>query len=226
MTTSYQVAADVISEAVGDDVIVMRSDSNQTLRLSGEAAIAFTAVQAGQAPSGASREVLQSLVDHRVLSADSPRTVSRRGLVTGAAVGVGAGLVTLALPTVAAASSQEVLPGFYVYDSDKDEFEAIVYFNFPTSLGDGDGSGPIAGSSPAVPGPLLGLAGVTGTFETDWNTSADPNVERSNGVLWVLTSGGSVTLTGTGDISTSFVWDGVTYPLRLKYDPNLGFPPD
>jgi len=224
MATTYQVSADTISEAVGDDVLVMRSAVRKTLRLSGEVAIAFKAVQAGAAPTGVPLEILQSLVDEGVLTVDSPRTVSRRGLVAGAAVGVGAGLVTLALPTVAAASSQEVLPGFYFYDSDDDEFVAIVFFNFPTSLG--DGGEPIAGSSPAVPGPLLGLAGVTGTFGTDWNTSADPNVERGNGVAWGLASGGSVTLTGTGDISTSFVWDGVTYHVRLKYDPDLGFPPE
>lgn len=195
---------------LGDEIILMRPELDQTLRLTRKAAEAFTSVQTGRGTSGVSPDILQSLVEQGVLSNFSSRDVSRRGLVTGAAAGFGAGVVALALPTVAVASSQEVLSGLYNYTNETNYFYALLFHNFPTSLGD-------TGDNPA-PGPLLDITGVTGTFENTWSTSGPQNQVGANGVDWLLEDGGTVNLIGEGVITTSFVWDGVTYPLRLVYD--------
>jgi len=201
----------VIVERVGDDLMVIVPGNSEVVSLSGRPAEVLTDVQAG-------REVDPSEPALKLLSnlgiVTSPG-MSRRGLIKVGAIGAGAGIAVMAMPGVAAASSQQRLSGSYDYDNDENTFFAIVLHDFPSSLGDGDN---YSGNTPTgpVPGPLLGITGVTGTFEIGWETSGDPGERR---VVWALPDGGdgNVNLSGTGDILTSFVWDNVTYLLRLEY---------
>jgi hypothetical protein len=105
---TLSLAPGVVTECVGDDVVVMVSGSAEALKLSGEAASAVRAIQAGEAPVS-SPATLSGLVGCGVLA--SQPGVSRRGLVKAGAIGAGAGIAVLSMPGVVAASSGEVPEG-------------------------------------------------------------------------------------------------------------------
>lgn len=149
MKKSYAVAPGVIAETLGEEVIVMSPESQLSVHLSGQAATVFSAVQAGAHVPDHSQDVLDALVEQGVVSSVSSHTVTRRGLITGVATGVGVGMVSLSLPGVAFASSGVPVTGgwFYVTESFGDpetEFyvEAGIYLvafgiDFDDSLGNG-----------------------------------------------------------------------------------------
>jgi hypothetical protein len=98
------LAPGVVTEYVGDDVVVMMPGYPEVVKLSGEAASTVRAIQAGEAPVS-SPATLSELVECGVLA--SQQGVSRRGLVKAGAIGAGAGIAVLSMPGVAAASSRE-----------------------------------------------------------------------------------------------------------------------
>ena len=100
--TRITIAAGVTIEEVAEDFMVMVPGTTDVLRVSGEAADAIRQIRAGKVvqPSG---DTIAHLKDLGVL-VDIPG-MSRRGLLTVGAAGVGAGISVLALPSVAAASS-------------------------------------------------------------------------------------------------------------------------
>lgn len=202
----------VIVERVGDDLMVVVPGNSDVVSLSGRPAEVLVDVQEGK-DVDPSEPALKTLNDLGIVTSPG---MSRRGLIKAGAIGAGAGIAVMAMPSVAAASSQQRLSGSYDYDPDENTFFAIVLHDFPSSLGDGEN---YSGNTPIgpVPGPLLGITGLSGTFEIAWETSGDPG-ER--GVIWVIPDGGdgNVNLSGTGDILTSFVWNNVTYLLRLEYE--------
>jgi hypothetical protein len=105
---TLSIAPGVITEHVGDDVMAILPGSTDVLTLSGDAAIAVRAVQAGDAPVLPTATVSE-LVERGVLVTRSGMT--RRGLIKAGAIGAGAGIAVLAMPGVAAASSGEGLFG-------------------------------------------------------------------------------------------------------------------
>ena len=100
--TRITIAAGVTIEEVAEDFMVMVPGATDVLRVSGDAADAIRQIKAGKVvqPSG---DTIAHLKDLGVL-VDTPG-MSRRGLLTVGAAGVGAGISVLALPSVAAASS-------------------------------------------------------------------------------------------------------------------------
>ena len=119
---------------MGTDLIVMIPDSSEVLKLTGESAEVVRAVRSGL-PVVAGK-VVDDLKAVGVL--DSP-SLTRRGLVRGGAIGVGAGIAVLAMPGVAAADSSRIkLVGewyfstvattyyFNVYKEDNPAFPAFV----------------------------------------------------------------------------------------------------
>jgi hypothetical protein len=98
----FELVEGVVLEQVGGDLLVAVPESLQTLRLSGDVANTLLAIHSGVAVDVLGPDVAD-LIDLGVVADRS--TVSRRGLIRAGAVGVGAGIAVLALPSAAAASS-------------------------------------------------------------------------------------------------------------------------
>lgn len=92
---------DIAIESVGDELLVFFPGQAEAFRLSGPAAQAVAEIQAGKSIDINSAAVAD-LVHLGILSTS---TMSRRGLIKASAIGVGAGIAVLAMPTAAAASS-------------------------------------------------------------------------------------------------------------------------
>lgn len=97
-----RLAPGVLIEQVGDDVLVVTHDSLTTLRLTGEAATVAYRVQAGQ-PIELNSPVVRDLAERGIITLPG---MSRRGLIKAGAIGAGAGIAVMAMPGVAAASSE------------------------------------------------------------------------------------------------------------------------
>jgi hypothetical protein len=88
------------------------------MRVSEEQAHALRAIEAGHT-SGLSTQAVQSLIDAGIVVTHTG--MSRRNLVKAGAIGAGAGIAVMAMPTVAAASSVQYISlqgGFYTSGSD------------------------------------------------------------------------------------------------------------
>lgn len=99
-TARFRLASGVVVEEMGNELIVMVPGSTHVLSLSGPAAETLRRSQSG-AP------VLVNAVTDELARAGvlESSAVSRRGLIKAGAIGAGAGIAVLAMPTVAAASS-------------------------------------------------------------------------------------------------------------------------
>jgi len=101
------LAPGVLIEQVGDDLLVVTPDGLNTLRLTGQAAAVMSRIQAGQ-PIDFNTPIVQDLAERGIIALPG---MSRRGLIKAGAIGAGAGIAVLAMPSVAAASSGEGLTG-------------------------------------------------------------------------------------------------------------------
>jgi len=99
--TTYCLTPGVIVERVGDDLMVIVPGSTDVVQLSGPPADVLLDVQAGR-KIDSTEPALRDLVDLGVVTAPG---LSRRGLIKAGAIGAGAGIAVLAMPGVAAASS-------------------------------------------------------------------------------------------------------------------------
>jgi hypothetical protein len=99
------ISSGVISERVGNELLVIVPGRTDTVRLTGHAADLFLAIQAGSEVN-ASDPFVADLVDLGIVQASG---MSRRGLIKAGAIGAGAGIAVLAMPSVAAASSDSVV---------------------------------------------------------------------------------------------------------------------
>jgi TctA family transporter len=104
------LASGVVVEDLGVDLMVMVPGSTEVLTLSGDAAEAVRLVQSGSPVT--TDAVVSDLVRLGVL--ESPE-LSRRGLIKAGAIGAGAGIAVMAMPSVAAASSLGYLDGTASY---------------------------------------------------------------------------------------------------------------
>jgi len=101
MVNSPRIAQGVLIEKVGEELVVVIRGSNEAIRVTGETAVTLTHIQSGaqvDTRSTAIRELLE-------LGIIEVPGFSRRGLIAAGAVGAGAGIAVLAMPGVAAASS-------------------------------------------------------------------------------------------------------------------------
>jgi len=101
MVNSPRIAHGVLIERVGEELVVVVPGSNEAIRVTGETAVTLTHIQSGaqvDTRSIAMRELLE-------LGVIEVPGFSRRGLIAAGAVGAGAGIAVLAMPGVAAASS-------------------------------------------------------------------------------------------------------------------------
>lgn len=117
--TKYSLTPGVLIERVGGDLMVVVPGKSNFVRLSGSVAEVLLDVQAGRSVSS-SHSALSDLVNLGILN---PPGMSRRGLVKAGAVGVGAGIAVMAMPSVAMASSASATPqAFWWPSSESGEF--------------------------------------------------------------------------------------------------------
>ena len=230
MKKTLTLAPGAVIEPVGDDVMVMMPGNTDILRISGPAADTLRTIAAGHPIDPTTPTVLE-LADQGIIQTSA---MSRRGLIRAGAVGAGAGIAVLAMPSVAAAASVGgggntilgtwTLPALGVYTG-----QSIVRFNlsgfdFPNDLGEGSFASGSGGATP--PGPLVGLP-------TGWSpagTIGSETLTNSDGVRLYKADGTAGTGPGTdivqweysytgtlsGPLSASFVWGGVTYPVTFQ----------
>jgi hypothetical protein len=115
------ISSGVIVERVGDELLVIVPGRADTVKLTGHACDVFLNIQTGNKVN-TSDPVLVDLVDLGVVQASG---ISRRGLIKAGAIGIGAGIAVLAMPSVAAASSGMSL-------------RLIEWYPTPTYFGSGD----------------------------------------------------------------------------------------
>jgi hypothetical protein len=99
---TLSIAPGVVIEHVGDDVLVVIPGSSDVMRISGDQATALRIIESGN-ESGLSRKAVEGLVKVGVVV--NRGEVTRRSLVKAGAIGAGAGIAVMALPSAAAASS-------------------------------------------------------------------------------------------------------------------------
>jgi hypothetical protein len=121
----YILAPLVEIEPVGDDVVLLLPEKNQTLVLSGPLADALRDIQSGD-PVGLDETSRGLLVELGVVI--PALGVSRRGALKAGAIGIGGGFAALVLPTVAVASSDACGPGQSVDQAEYWIDDGEVYF--------------------------------------------------------------------------------------------------
>ena len=101
MKKTLTLAPGAVIEPVGNDVMVMMPGNTDILRISGPAADTLRTIVAGQ-PVDPSTPTVLELADQGIIQTS---WMSRRGLIRAGAIGAGAGIAVLAMPTAAAAAS-------------------------------------------------------------------------------------------------------------------------
>jgi hypothetical protein len=101
MKKTLTLTPGAVIESVGDDVMVMMPGNTDILRISGPAADTLRTIVAGQ-PVDPSASTVLELANQGIITTSA---MSRRGLIRAGAIGAGAGIAVLAMPSVAAASS-------------------------------------------------------------------------------------------------------------------------
>jgi hypothetical protein len=157
------ISSGIISERVGDELLVIVPGRTDTVRLSGHAADLFLDIQAGKKVDG-SDPVVADLVDLGVVQASG---MSRRGLIKAGAIGAGAGIAVMAMPGLAAASSS---PEAFFFNAE-DGFYADVSRGYNLTFGF------VTSKLPSV----IPAAGTTGTlsmfgvdYQFTWNAGDRP----------------------------------------------------
>ena len=220
-TKHYAVAHGVLAERVGEDVVVVNLETGQSFRLTDAWAEAFIAVDRGYEGAELSVEILDGLVGNGLLSHTVQAPPSRRTVLAVSAASLGAGALAVALPGVAAASSEVsppsgiTLTGVWAWQdpgSGKQDLSFIVFgFDFP-DLGDWP-----AGTSPS--GLSIDGYGTQIPIEA-WVSSSDADPSTGDFVSWYVVTvpaffDSGRTLTG------NFTWDGTFYPVTFTFDPGI-----
>lgn len=257
MKTTITLTPGAVIEPVGDDVMVMMPGNTDILRISGAAADTLRTIVAGQLVDPSAPTVLE-LANQGIIS---PSGMSRRGLIRAGAIGAGAGIAVLAMPSVAAAASvgggggggNTILGTWRVITGAGPTYPegttlatigtatqlTTLFFSargvdFPDELGEGSFSEratfyPAAGPGFTPPGPLVGLPTEFSTplgrvflSNTPAGEFTETNVDAvrtysaldtvNGGAFWAFRS----ISVPTGDLTASFVWGGVTYPVTFQ----------
>lgn len=234
--------------------MVMMPGNTDILRISGPAADTLRTIVAGQ-PVDPSAPTVLELANQGIISTSG---MSRRGLIRAGAIGAGAGIAVLAMPSVAAAASggggggstilgswNHMTRGGDSYDTGTTSedgatpltvlFFFVVGVDFPDELGQGTFSErfylPGVGATP--PGPLIGLPAefnfaplgdtwrpaedadpgeITETNADAVRTYSAIDTVNGNNITWAF----RVSSVPSSDLTASFLWGGVTYPVTFE----------
>lgn len=212
----------VVFEEVGHDLLVLLPDST-AVKLSGPAADVVREVAEGNDLSDIDESVVAELVHAGVVRSDAG--VTRRHLVKLGAVATGAGVASLALPSVAAANSVELLSGtWYWYPFDvlfpTEDYEEPTWSRWFRVVLDDDFVLP--GGSPSP----LSVLGLNVPFGQQVDMNNEPVPAGSDGFLdylVVVSPGGPAVAKSaplTGNLVGRFSWDGVTYQVTFEQEPD------
>jgi len=222
MHSRFTLIDGVLLEMVGDDVVALLPDTT-AVRLSGPAAQAAQRVAAGGDMADIDQSAVAELVYAGVVRPEAG--VTRRQVVTLGAVATGAGVATLALPSVAAANSVVALPGIWRWIDNHIFFPAGGFADptwtrwFEVFLGD---NFTLPGGSPSSLSVLGGEVPLA--KETDDNGVVVP--PGTNGILDYIVraveGGPAIEKSAplTGDITGTFTWDRVTYQVTFEQAPD------
>jgi hypothetical protein len=100
-TSRITVPTGVVAQRVGQELVVLIPGRAEVVKLTGEAAEVFLDIQAGRTVQ-ASDDIVSGLEAQGVIEIPG---LSRRGLIKAGAIGAGAGIAVMAMPSVAAAAS-------------------------------------------------------------------------------------------------------------------------
>ena len=103
--TTFRLAEDVLIERLGEEFLVMPADSAESLRLAGEAATVVHVLLENGRSAMPKTDALSELLAAGIVKTHDGAGPSRRSLLKTGAIGVGAGVASLALPTAASAAS-------------------------------------------------------------------------------------------------------------------------
>jgi hypothetical protein len=130
------VTPGVIVERVGDDLMVVIPGNSDVVSLSGRPAEVFVDVQEGREVDP-SEPALETLSELGIVTSPG---MSRRGLIKAGAVGAGAGIAVMAMPGVAAASSEELTEFdgdvFAIYLQGSTTTQQVVMDEFQSAVDD------------------------------------------------------------------------------------------
>ncbi len=207
MKNTLSVNPRVEWELIGSDIVVCDPEKKRVIRLTAEAADAFRAVQRGLPEPAISDELQGWMLDQGIFVESGSSLLSRRAILGASAVGLGAGVVAISLPTVAAASSGIPVSGEW---SVVGTFLSIFVdgFDFP-DLGDRFVPTDPAGPNPPSSMQIDGLGTAIRPFV--WQSSADA---LGDVVEWTRDPAPSFfdrprTITGR------FTWGGTSYVATL-----------
>ena len=211
----FWLADNLLIEKVGEETLVMHADSLDSMRITGEAAKIVQELQEQGRSSLVQSDATASLLSAGILKTEQPSGLTRRSLLKSGAIGVGAGVATLALPTAAYASSVSYVevtgewapnlapPGAAFYNAVDD---------WPDDLGaDPTGTAPSALT-------IVSLAGVATPFTvpvTDYDTTG---IAGADFVVWDDTTRDFTGL-GAGTAVGTFSWGGVDYRMTFSPEP-------
>jgi hypothetical protein len=212
--TRVSIAPSHLIERVGNDVVVLLPEPQEVVKFSGALAdLLYSASISGsvEVPEGTDPS---ELIERGIVVLDSEP--SRRTILKVGAVGAGASVVALGLPSVAAASSIIQLTGTWYYFIIEEESGRILVFqdfeitgvSFPTT---GTPSGL------TVNGETIPLPGGPGVFSGGSNGS----------VLWFRQldpAPDPVPITGLPIIGT-FTWAGISYAVTFNFENRLEVEP-
>jgi len=134
--SQVRLCSGVEVELLGQEVLCRLPEGGQVLRLSDGAADAVRRLSAGQPLGDVHQNIIDQLVSLGVLEEPGVASLSRRKLLTATGVGVVAGISVLALPTVAAASSQFLFYSIIgIRQGDDDAFFLWVGLNTAFPIG-------------------------------------------------------------------------------------------
>jgi len=106
ISKSFKLAPGILTEKIGEDVLVFADKSGQVLKVSGPVKAIIEQAHLGAPIRSAEANVVQELVNRGILVPTGG--VSRRSALKAGVVWAGASVATLSLPGVAAASSDEL----------------------------------------------------------------------------------------------------------------------
>lgn len=190
---SLFVTPGVIVERVGDDLMVIVPGQTDVVSLSGHPVELLLDVKAGRKVDSTD-PALGDLLDLGIVSAPG---LSRRGLIKAGAIGAGAGIAVLAMPSVAAAASggsSGGLTGTYTSAGIPDTYRYVLTSPSPTTA-----------ELNANP-PELSVTGNT----VFWS----PSFER-----WQVLNVESPGTPLTGNVQGSFTLNGVLYTVTFSPAP-------
>ncbi len=204
MSRIVSVAPGVVVEGVGDDLMVIVPGRSDVVSLSGRPAQVLANVRSGMNVDWAD-PALRDLVDLGIVAAPG---LSRRGLIKAGAIGVGAGVASLALPTAAYAASVSYveIAGIWAGFPTGANFEASG-FDWPDELGS-DSSGTDPSILTVVS--LVDFPSFPTPFTVPLFSYDATGGEGDDSVVWKATTGDYSAVNGSNAVGT-FSWGGVDY---------------